>query len=924
MSAARVTPADNASLNSSAFAIPLRPSAPSVTPFTGTPPPNRMLGSSLRSSTSSLGGDLSSSAMKRRRLSRLERENPDIDPSILAVIDPQKPIAEQIAKIKAATGASNSSNGGSPAFKPASSTQSQNINASASVTSFGSSTMSQRARRQTSGELGKGDHGAIEAMKRKAAEERQAKQRRTGQSRASYAGSAFSDFRQRAYSTVSNSSFGMSRIGLHSSTGSIRPNSSLSNYPENHSASLTGTSTPLSAAEKLHNLTYVKSVLARKESSQRSRSSTSADNAKPESPYASIAARARGMLAENTKEIQEERAAKRKREAVKQEMERERARRDARMEILAKLAKEEEEELRRAEEELVNATKNRKRNAESAFRPSPDVTMSDPITAQDVEQQPTAARNPRKRSPSAETMAATNEQPAKRTRSSEPDEETPAVLDEKPKPTDRKLMPPPPTPTLSGRSQASANGSSAPSSQLSTQRTTPPSSVPPLVEKSPPLEQTPERSPTSSLNAKTPFTFDKEDSFGDLFVYQAHDDPLGVHDLHNFGHGEGFGFNSNTEPFIGQPVRPLDISPSIEHLGPVPIIRDFAYSGEPVPMRTAVPHPPVIDVSYEPEPIYSYPPHHENEHRGSDTEPDEPEEPEDQEEEADDQLFAAHQVVEEPAELEKGEEATVATANEPVYIDLLDSDDEDEKGYGADEGEGEEEEEEEEDEEEGYDEEEEDAEGEIEEEDGSEEDGSEEDEDEEEEDEEEHEEGSDEEEYDEQAYAYSGMSTDGAADRREPHYEVIEVYSSPPPPTLTERDSETTESNGGHSVIPDSFVAEQKGEASEKDINCNNLDGVHENQEAEQEERPGSARSGSHSGSRPSSSHQTSQEKWVRIGGGRLMRSSSPEANLGEDGLALGSPDHCDDETHDPALKIDPGLLKTGLDASAPAIAQIN
>ncbi|KAF3923259.1 hypothetical protein ABW21_db0201248 [Orbilia brochopaga] len=901
MSAARVTPADNASLNSSSFAIPLRP--PSRAPFAGTPPPKTMLGSSLRSSASSPGGDLSSSAMKRRRLSRLERENPDIDPSILAVIDPHKPIAEQIAKIKAATGASNSSNGGSTAVKPAGSTLSQNVNAPASITSFGSSTMSQRARRQTSGELGKGDHGAIEAMKRKAAEERQAKQRRTGQSRASYAGSTFSNFQQRPYSTVSNSSFGMSRIGLHSSTGSIRPNSSLSNHPDDLSRSLSGTSTPLSAAEKLHNLTYVKSILARKEASQRSRASSSADSTKPESPYASIAARARGMLAENTKEIQEERAAKRKREALKQEMERERARRDARMEIFAKLAKQEEEEMRRAEEELMNAANNRKRNAEDAFRPSPDVTMSDPITAEDV-QQPTISKNPRKRSPSAETMAATNEQPAKRTRSSEPDDETPTVTEEKRKPTDRKLMPPPPTPTPSGRTQASANGSSAPSSQFSTQRTTPPSSIS-FVESLPIRKQTPERSPTSPVNVKGPFAFDKEDSFGDLFAYQPHDDPLGLHALHNFAQEESF----NTEPFIGHPVNSLNIAPNIEHLGPVPIIRDFAYSGTPIPMRTAIPQFPVMDVSYEPQPlIYSYPslPLDENEHRGSDTEPDEPDEPEDQEE---DQLFAIPQVVEEPAELEKGEEATAATtANQPVYIDLLDSEDEDEKGYGADEGEDDK------DEEEGYDdEEEEDAEGEMEDEDGSEDDEEEVDE----------EEGAsdEEEEYDEeQTYARGGFDTDGADGHSEPHYEVIEVYSSPPPQALTKGDSEITESNGTHSVIPDSFVAEQKAESSENDHDSDNLNGVHEKQEPKQETRPRSARTGS----RPSSSHQSTQEKWVRISDGRLTRSSSPETGPAEDGIVIANSVHCDDEPQDSTLQIDPGLLKSGLDTSAPFIVQIN
>ncbi|KAJ6260366.1 hypothetical protein Dda_4592 [Drechslerella dactyloides] len=877
MSAARDTPADNASLNSSTFAIPLRPAAPSMTPVTGTPPPNRMLGSSLRSSTSSLGGDLTSSAMKRRRLSRLERENPDIDPSILAVIDPHKPIGEQIAKIKAATRASSGSNAESPDFKPASSTQSQNMNASASVMSFGSSTMSQRARRQTSGELGKGDHGAIEAMKRKAAEERLAKQRRTGQSRASYAGSAVSDFRQHNYSRVSNSSFGMSRIGLHSSTGSIRPNSSLSNYQD----SLSGTSTPLSAAEKLQGLTYVKSVLARKETSQRSRASTPADGAKPESPYASIAAKARGMLAENTKEIQEERVARRKREAMKQEMERERARRDARMEVLAKLAKEEEEEMRRVEEELINAANSRKRNADGGFRVSPDAVTADPPTAQDA-QRPTMAKNPRKRSPSAETMAATNEQPAKRTRSSEPDEEVPAVTVESAKPTDRNLMPPPPTPTPSGRTQASANGSSAASSQFSTQRTTPPSTQP-VLEKSPPLDLLAERGSPSSLNARTPFTFDKEDSFGDLFVYQAPNDSLDIHNLHNFIHGEGYGLHSNTEPFMGRPVNAIEPSPSIEHLGPLPIIRDFAYSGEPIPMTTAIPKP-AVDIPYIPEPIYSYPPINEDEHRGSDTEPDEPAEPEDEQNELEEELFGAPQVVEEPAELEKGEEATVATANQPLVINLLDSDDEDEKGYGADEGEDNDEEEEEE-----YDDDEEDGEGEMEEEDGS---------DEEEEDDEEEEENDDEEEEEEDADdseqldMRGGFGTARSSDYR-PRYDVIEVYSSPPPSAFTEREAEAAESNGAHAVIPDSFVAGREDEASHKDLIRDSLNGIHEKQEQTQEERPVSARSGSRSMSRPSSSHQASQEAvWVRDDDGRLMRSSSPETSRIENGVDLLNSDH--------------------------------
>ncbi|KAF3308044.1 hypothetical protein TWF173_001978 [Orbilia oligospora] len=348
--------------------------------------------------SSAFGGSTMSAASAtsltpRRFPSALERNNPDVRPSILALVDTSKPISQQVDQIKAATQRETGSpsprvtSGDSDVFRHSQRGPPRSNASHHSVRSFGSFGLTPSTRRQTSGELGKGDDGLIVAMRKKAAEERRKKHLR--EMRASQAGSTVSRSVFGA-SRVSNSSFGISRIGLHSSTGSR------------------GTSAVSSRA-------------------------SSPEAAKPESPYAALAARARGALFENTRGIQEAKAERRKEEARKREMERERQRRDARMEMLARLAAEEEEERLRREEELLSAS-NRKRDAAGTLRYSPEDTMDNSVHPYGKE-----AKDPRKRSLAADSLTR-GQQPAKRSRSSEPAEE-------RPRSSDRKLMPPPPAPT---------------------------------------------------------------------------------------------------------------------------------------------------------------------------------------------------------------------------------------------------------------------------------------------------------------------------------------------------------------------------------------------------------------------------------------------------------------------------------------------
>ncbi|KAK6510056.1 hypothetical protein TWF481_004769 [Arthrobotrys musiformis] len=480
--------------------------------------------------SSAFGGSTMSAtsvSSSRRFPSALERNNPDVRPSILALVDTSKPISQQVDQIKAAT----QREAGSPAGPRVTSGDSDvfrlsqrgppRSNASHhSIRSFGSYGLTPNTRRQTSGELGKGDDGLIVAMRKKAAEERRKKHLR--EVRASQAGSTISRGAFGA-SRVSNSSFGISRIGLHSSTGSgIRPASSFMGsrsqlLPRTTTTTTTATNTnagatPAASPHRFEDLRYVQEVLARSRGTSAVSSRASSPEAtKPESPYAALAARARGALFENTRGLQEAKAEKRKEEARRREMERERQRRDARMEMLAKLAAEEEEERLRREEEVLSAS-NRKRDAAGTLRYSPEDAMDNSVHPYGKE-----AKDPRKRSLAADSLAK-NQQPTKRSRSSEP-------ADDMPRSSDRKLMPPPPAPN----SQHSA-------AMLSSQPSM---------------------------------------SFG-----------LGPEEMEEEGEGEeeeagtNRPANHSVEPEIGMPVSSL--LPSSAPLGGAPIARDFAYPGGPI------------------------------------------------------------------------------------------------------------------------------------------------------------------------------------------------------------------------------------------------------------------------------------------------------------------------------------------------------
>ncbi|KAF3907214.1 hypothetical protein ABW20_dc0100989 [Dactylellina cionopaga] len=788
---------------------------------------------------------------RKRHLSRLERENPDIDPDILAIIDPNKPIGEQIAKIKAASKQSSSSSpSGTPAVGDAfrKSLPIMPFGASGSVKSFGSSTMSaSQGRRQTSGQLGKGDDGAIAAMKRKAAEDRLHRQRRHSLSRTSYAGSTQSFNGDLKQSRVSNSSFGISRIGLHSSTGSARPLSASSNRmlpPPPVAVTEQGSPVP----NRFHNLTYVQSILAKKEASQGSRGSTP-DTAGLDSPYASIAARARGMLAENTKEIQAERDARRKREAMKQEMERERARRDARMEAVAKLVKEEEELLKREEEELLTTT-NRKRDAGGTLRYSPDVIVNN--TVHPYGKSP--KDNPRKRSPSADLTPA-KDQPIKRARSSEQDD---GVANEwRPKLTDRKLMPPPPTPTPRTATQSSTNGSSISLlfSPTSTQDATPPTpySNSWVAEKNlSGFEQSfSEHDPTSFHSAKASFgapgSYSLELLGEDDNDNDDDDDMNGdITGLQDTVEDEGRELNHSEEPMIGQPVSAMQMSTHIP-LAAAPIIRDFAYENNG-------------DDNDE-------------DHRGSDTDPDEVDDEEDDEEETE---------LKEKKEIKN---------SKPVVIDLLDSDDEEDEEDDASDAAGTSEEpdyneEEADDEENDYDEESDDEEGSDEEEDGS------------------------EAEFDENTQ--EGFYLNDEANKEKA---VIEVYSSPAPLDAIELEAPTAGLNGSPTAIPDSFTVQ-----SEETRNA-----AQDNSEQKAENIDAALLAADHSSP---GNHTSEEQVWIRREDGRLIRSSSPELVQLDPASQQTSQNKVtdtrtddveDDEMGNAALAVDPALMSSGL-GIAPSI----
>ncbi|KAF3218224.1 hypothetical protein TWF191_008267 [Orbilia oligospora] len=132
----------------------------------------------------------------RRFPSALERNNPDVRPSILALVDTSKPISQQVDQIKAATQREAGSpsprvtSGDSDAFRHSQRGPPRSHASHHSVRSFGSFGLTPSTRRQTSGELGKGDDGLIVAMRKKAAEERRKKHLR--EMRASQAGSTVS------------------------------------------------------------------------------------------------------------------------------------------------------------------------------------------------------------------------------------------------------------------------------------------------------------------------------------------------------------------------------------------------------------------------------------------------------------------------------------------------------------------------------------------------------------------------------------------------------------------------------------------------------------------------------------------------------------------------------------------------------------
>ncbi|KAK6535214.1 hypothetical protein TWF694_001682 [Orbilia ellipsospora] len=574
----------------------------------------------------------SNSPTPRRRFpSRLERENPDIDPAMLAIIDPSKPIREQVDRLRSKlpehvsltpNSRTPSTGRGDDLFRRS---LPSNFNASRSIMSTGSSIMSTppAVKKQTSGELGKGDNPVIERMKQKALAN---KMRRHGQSPSSYAGSTTSngDFNKSRMSAAS--SFGMSRIGLHSSAGSTRHSlTPINNFSSSQSTN--GGSPP--SAERFHNLTYVQSVLARREASQSSRASTPAtESPKEDNPWYSLVAKAREQLADNAKELQAERDARRKNEARKQEMERERARRDARMEMLAKLAREEEEELKKQEEELITAT-NRKRDASGTLRYSPDVHVNNSIHPYGSSE----VKNPLKRLPSEE-VSPSKAQPTKRTRSLEP-EETAGASNGKPKLTDRKLMPPPPTPNSRVSSQAS-NGSRS-STQQSTQQSF---STQNSKDEKPPFDQSfsddetsPYYTPNNSFNNRSFGLFDDEPSTAGInntiesnetVVKLKVDEDGGFKQLNPPNHSE--------EPMIGRPVTAPAIGIIRRPPPPPPIVRDFAYPQAPK----------------------------ETLHTGSDTDPDEDDEVE---EELEDRK-------------EMKQRRKIEGTEKPVVIDLLDSDDE--------------------------------------------------------------------------------------------------------------------------------------------------------------------------------------------------------------------------------------------------------
>ncbi|KAK6338317.1 hypothetical protein TWF730_002380 [Orbilia blumenaviensis] len=487
--------------------------------------------------SSVFGGSMMSAASAptpRRFPSALERNNPDVRPSLLALVDTSKPITQQVDQIKAATQRESGSpdprvtSGGSDAFR-GSQRGPPRSNASHSVRSFGSYGLTPSARRQTSGELGKGDDGLIVAMRKKAAEERRKKHLR--EVRASQAGSTVSRGLFGA-SRVSNSSFGISRIGLHSTTGSgIRPASSLMGSrsqplpPSTSTPRANATTTTTMSPHRFEDLRYVQEVLARSRgTSAVSSRASSPEQTKPASPYASLAARARGALLENTKEIQEAKAEKRKEEARKRELERERQRRDARLETLAKLAAEEERERTRREEEVLSAG-NRKRDAAGTLRYSPEDAVENSLHPYG-----TKPKDPRKRSFSAGSPTKTP-QPAKRSRSSEPEGST-----------DRKLMPPPPAP--SSHSQPAAVAAATLS--------------PPF-----PAAVSPGLGPEQMI-VEEPEDIGEDADFGNFVEAVLDEGPA----------------NHSVEPEIGMPVSLF--MPSNAPLGGAPIARDFAYPGGPV------------------------------------------------------------------------------------------------------------------------------------------------------------------------------------------------------------------------------------------------------------------------------------------------------------------------------------------------------
>ncbi|KAF3275056.1 hypothetical protein TWF970_007499 [Orbilia oligospora] len=151
--------------------------------------------------SSAFGGSTMSAASAtsltpRRFPSALERNNPDVRPSILALVDTSKPISQQVDQIKAATQREAGSpsprvtSGDSDVFRHSQRGPPRSNASHHSVRSFGSFGLTPSTRRQTSGELGKGDDGLIVAMRKKAAEERRKKHLR--EMRASQAGSTVS------------------------------------------------------------------------------------------------------------------------------------------------------------------------------------------------------------------------------------------------------------------------------------------------------------------------------------------------------------------------------------------------------------------------------------------------------------------------------------------------------------------------------------------------------------------------------------------------------------------------------------------------------------------------------------------------------------------------------------------------------------